>query len=133
MKFLWFRIPKKWLCFSLCLGILISIQQLFQLMGTIPITDSPYTRWISVNRDLASTVFFILLPFSASIPAGILLKRDLDIGLLSKIQLTIPTRKILFKYAEFAFIAGAIVIMIPLLLNLLTYFLFLPMLSQIIY
>ncbi|NVY96760.1 hypothetical protein HU830_06275 [Lactobacillus sp. DCY120] len=124
---MWLRLPKKSLFLAIILGLVLAGCQLLQLRNPIPAIESPYTRWLAVDPfNFSPIIFFLLLPLIASLPAGILLKADHDRGLLNQLRLHWSQRKILVNYFSLAFITGFLVILLPLVLNFITYFLFLP-------
>ncbi|MDF7681916.1 hypothetical protein PT287_00070 [Lactobacillus sp. ESL0679] len=126
MKFLYSRLNKRWLLLALTIGLLVCIAQ-FLLQGQIPVEDTPYTRWLGIDPfSFTSTIFFILLPLIASLPAGIMLKEDQDSGLLAKFKLNNTLQNVLSKYMFIAFISGFVVIALPLLVNLTLWLLRLP-------
>ena len=128
MSLLWSRLNKRWFVAAIAVGMAVGLGQIIVNCYTgMANIDSPYTRWLSINTDSsATTIFFILLPFLASIPAGNMLKEDLDSGLFNKFKLQVPVARLIMQYAAMAFMTGFVTIMIPLLLNLLGYLLILP-------
>ena len=129
MKFLWSRINKRWLFWAIIIGIIINLLQFLPLNLILSIypEDSPYTRWLGIDPfTIFPKIFYLLLPLIASLPASILLKEDLNSGLLFKIKLQRPIRKVICSYASLAFCMGAIVIAIPLIINFLSWFMIVP-------
>ena len=128
MSLLWSRLNKSWFVAAIAVGMAVSLGQIIVNCYTgMANIDSPYTRWLSINTDSsATTIFFILLPFLASIPAGNMLKEDLDSGLFNKFKLQVPVARLIMQYAAMAFMTGFVTIMIPMLFNLLGYLLILP-------
>lgn len=127
MQYFYLRFKKKWFLLAFFLTMVICLAQLVQLLEEIPFIDSPYERWFSVDTfHFLPKIFFILLPIFATLPAGNLLKEDLDNGMFAKLKLQIPLYKLMGNYVLVAFLTGALVIAVPLLINLLSYFLFLP-------
>lgn len=126
MNFVLNRISKKWILISLLLGILISIMQ---IIFSLPVVkeDTVYTKWLEIDPfSFVTIIFYIILPFLASIPAATIFKQDHDNGFLAKLQLTWSNKKIVLNYAFIAFIIGFLVIFLSLITNLLGWFLLVP-------
>ena len=128
MKFLWSRLNKLWLFLALVIGISISfLQCIVSATKNIPATNSPYTMWISIDGfTFVPTIFFILLPLIASLPASTLLKEDFTNGYFYKLKMGKSIKQILATYLGIAFMTGFIVIAVPLLFNFLSWFMILP-------
>ena len=128
MKFLWSRLNKLWLFLALVIGISISVVQcIVSASKNIPATNSPYTMWISIDGfTFVPTIFFILLPLIASLPASTLLKEDFTNGYFYKLKMGKSIKQILLGYLGIAFMTGFIVIAVPLLFNFLSWFMILP-------
>ena len=128
MKFLWSRLNKLWLFLALAIGISISVVQcIVSTSKNILATNSPYTMWISIDGfTFVPTIFFILLPLIASLPASTLLKEDFTNGYFYKLKMGKSIKQILLGYLEIAFMTGFIVIAVPLLFNFLSWFMILP-------
>ncbi|MCU6430389.1 hypothetical protein [Lacticaseibacillus paracasei] len=127
LSFLSLRLPKKRLWFAVSIALVISCLQMAQILNPIPVGESPYTRWLSIDPfNFTPIIFFILLPLIASIPAGSLLKNDADSGLLAKVKLHSPFQKVIRSYVGIAFLSGFTIIAIALLINLLFYFTIFP-------
>ncbi|MCO6527220.1 MAG: hypothetical protein J6565_00140 [Lactobacillus sp.] len=126
MNVLWSRLAKRWLILAIIIALIISFLQ-FVTLTKIPIEDSPYTRWLSIDSfNFAPIVFFILLPIFSSLPASIMLKEDYDSGLLYKWKLQKSIKQVLFDYIKIAFITGFIVTALALSANLFSWFMILP-------
>ncbi|MDF7638424.1 hypothetical protein PT285_03110 [Lactobacillus sp. ESL0791] len=126
MRFLYVRLSKRALWLALVIGLIISFAQFF-LVKQIPLEDTPYTQWLGIDSfGFTPIVFFVLLPLIASLPAGVMLKDDVDNGLFAKFKLRNTLQHALLKYAAVTFITGFVVIVIPLLINLLLWLLRLP-------
>lgn len=127
LSFLSLRLPKKRLWLAVSIALAISCLQMTQILNFIPVGESPYTRWLSIDPfNFTPILFFILLPLIASIPAGSLLKNDADSGLLAKVKLHSPFQKVIRSYVGIAFLSGFTIIAIALLINLLFYFTIFP-------
>ena len=128
MKFLWSRLNKLWLFLALVIGISISVVQCgISASKNIPATNSPYTMWISIDQfTFVPTIFFILLPLIASLPASTLLKEDFTNGYFYKLKMGKSIKQILLGYLKIAFMTGFIVIAVPLQFNFLSWFMILP-------
>lgn len=127
MAFLWLRLPKKRVVLAVVIALSICALQMIQLLKPIPAGNSPYTRWLSIDPfSFLPIIFFILLPLIASIPAGTLLKNDVDSGLFAKVKLQSPLQKVMWSYIGIAFLTGFAIIALALLLNLAFYFTVLP-------
>lgn len=128
MKFLWSRLNKLWLFLALVIGISISfLQCIVSASKYIPATNSPYTMWISIDGfTFVPTIFFILLPLIASLPASTLLKEDFTNGYFYKLKMGKSIKQILATYLGIAFMTGFIVIAVPLLFNFFSWFMILP-------
>lgn len=126
------RIKLKTVCLALVVGGVISVLQIYQtispeLLMNNQFYDSPYTKWLSIDPfNFSPVIFFILLPIIASIPAGSLLKEDIDSGFIRHLRIHYKSREILRGYATTAFILGFLVIFSILITNFLLYFLMLP-------
>ena len=128
MKFLWSRLNKLWLFLALAIGLSISLVQCaVSASKNIPAANSPYTMWISIDGfTFVPTIFFILLPLIASLPASTLLKEDFTNGYFYKLKMGKSIKQILATYLGIAFMTGFIVIAVPLLFNFLSWFMILP-------
>lgn len=132
MRFYVNRINKSSIVLALGIGVLIIIFQIIQtitpaLLENNVFQDSPYTKWIGIDPfNMASTLFFMVIPLLATIPASNLLRQDLNSGFFYQIKIRRNLRNILFGYGSLAFVMGFLVILLPLLINLLIYFMLLP-------
>ncbi|MDE3283630.1 hypothetical protein LACPH_002521 [Lacticaseibacillus parahuelsenbergensis] len=127
MAFLWLRLPKKRVVLAGVIAVSICALQMIQLLKPIPAGNSPYTRWLSIDPfSFLPVIFFILLPLIASIPAGTLLKNDVDSGLFAKVKLQSSLQKVMWSYIGIAFLTGFAIITLALLLNFAFYFTVLP-------
>lgn len=127
MHYLWSRLNKKWLLLALVIGIVISFLQLLQVLKPIPANSSPFTYWLSIDPfNFSAIIFFLLLPFFASLPAGIIIKNDIESGMLYKFKIRNSLKTVLFDYTILSFLIGFIVVAIPLLINFFSWFMVLP-------
>ena len=113
---------------ALAIGLSISVVQCaVSVSKNIPATNSPYTMWMSIDGfTFVPTIFFILLPLIASLPASTLLKEDFANGYFYKLKMGKSIKQILLGYLKIAFMTGFIVIAVPLLFNFLSWFMILP-------
>lgn len=132
INYLKMRIVKRLALISLGISLILSGLQIVQSLTPIlkfgnTFLESPYTRWFSVDPfNFEPIIFYILLPLIASIPTSLILKEDLDSGLIFYLRNKFNLNKIVFSYASAAFIGGFVSAIIPLVTNFLTYFLFIP-------
>lgn len=131
-SFLKERIPKNTLIFSIILGLLISLIQIYQQVhGYSPqdnvFGDSPYTLWLSVDPfNFSPMVFFILVPLLASISTATLLRSDINNRFIIQLKIRRKISQIVKSYALLSFFTGFIAIIVPLLINFSLMFLFFP-------
>lgn len=126
------RFPIKFFVFSLLLGTIISLFHIYQVVVSKSIatniwSESPYTSWIGIDGfNFSAILFFFLIPFIASIPCSTLLRQDINNRFFIQLKIRKSIDNIIWSYALIAFIFGFIVIIIPLLINFITLFAFLP-------
>ncbi len=126
------RIVRSSLILALICGFLLAILQIIQsarpiLTNSNNFSDSPYTRWLSIDMFFSgSMMFFMLLPLIACIPTSMLLKEDMDSGFIQQIQIRKRTDHLILGYILTAFLGGFLVIMITMAFNFVSYFVLLP-------
>ncbi|MHC5280780.1 hypothetical protein ACYRFT_10995 [Listeria kieliensis] len=129
-KFILRRINRRYIFALLLLILLIPLLQIYpsiHLATENKFFESPYTKWMSIDPfNTMSAVFFILLPLIAALPAGILLRKDIDSGFVYQSLIKANIRQVLGSYLSISFGLGFIVILIPLAVNLGLYFLLFP-------
>ncbi|WP_439443475.1 hypothetical protein ACSMFR_00635 [Listeria aquatica] len=129
-KFIFRRINRR---YFFALLLLILLIPLFQIYPSISLAtenhflDSPYTRWMSIDPfNTMSAIFFILLPLIAALPAGSLLRKDIDSGFIYQSLIKSNVRQVLRSYLSISFGLGFIVVLIPLAVNFGLYFFLFP-------
>lgn len=126
------RISKRNFGLSLTLGIAIALFQIYQsikpsVVNSNIFMDSPYTSWIGVDPfNFSAVMFYILLPIIAALPAGAILREDLNNNFFNQEKIRKPVSKLISGYALTAFLSGMLVIAIPLIINFIIYFAILP-------
>lgn len=114
------------------MALILPIIQIFQslnkrLLVSNTFFDSPYTKWIGIDSfHFSATAFYLLLPLLAALPVSTLIRKDLEIGFFAQLQVRIGMRAVFKSYFWCAVTMGAVIVMIPLLINLAGYFLLLP-------
>lgn len=130
------RLQKKMIGASLLIGVVICMLQFYQVINNYLLygmdaarifSESPYTTWIGIDPfNFSPILFFLLIPIIASVPTATLLRQDINNRFIVQLKLRKSLKQVIWGYATIAFIAGFIVIAIPLLINFGSYFFILP-------
>ncbi|VDG19046.1 hypothetical protein [Lactobacillus paraplantarum] [Lactiplantibacillus mudanjiangensis] len=123
-----YRIVTLYFFIALILPIVQVIQSLNRrLLVSNTFFDSPYTKWIGIDSfHFSSTAFYLILPLLAALPVSTLIRKDLESGFLAQLQLRLSVKSVFKSYLFVTALLGAAIIVIPLLVNFLLYFLLIP-------
>lgn len=132
MQLLWHRFNKLQLWIFGGIALVLPLIQIIQSLNHRLLTqntffDSPYTKWMGIDSfHFAATAFYLIIPLLAALPTASLIRKDLDSGFFNQLQVKLGERKVFFSYFWWAGIMGFLIVALPLIINLFTYFMILP-------
>lgn len=109
------------------LSVLHLILQIYPLSLKNDIIFTPYTSWMGINSTHPiSFLYFFIIPVIASFPSTTVYKEDVKNGTFPLIFMRTNKLKYFSTLYFYTFFLGAITVTIPLLINFILSFMFLP-------